>query len=127
MAWWDFGLRIKALAKKEAVIYYGSEEIKRTIARLGNKNYELAEKVRMSQHFSQQAMRMKQRQLWRNIKLFMFISPKNMYLFNAMKFASGLNTEYENSMYHRFENNVDMKYSEKLYENEYAVIYRLKI
>ncbi|RLI77819.1 hypothetical protein DRP05_09080 [Archaeoglobales archaeon] len=127
MAWWDFGLRIKALAKKEAVIYYGSEEIKRTIARPGNKNYEPAEKVRDVATFFTTSNEDEAKAIMEKYEAAYVYFPKNMYLFNAMKFASGLNTEYENSMYHRFENNLDMEYFEKLYENEYAVIYRLKI
>ena len=127
MAWWDFGLRIKALAKKEAVIYYGSEEIKRTIARPGSMNYEPAENVRDVAAFFTTSNEDEAKAIMEKYEAVYVYFPKNRYLFNAMKFASGLDTEYENSMYYRFENNLDMGYFEKLYENEYAVIYRLKI
>ncbi|CAD7771726.1 hypothetical protein AIOGIFDO_01091 [Candidatus Methanoperedenaceae archaeon GB37] len=126
MAWWDFGLRIKALAKKEAVIYYGSEEIKRTIARPGNKNYEPAEKVRDVAAFFTTGNEDEAKAIMEKYEAVYVYLPKNMYLFNAMKLASGLDTEYENSMYYRFENNADIKHFEKLYENEYGVIYKLR-
>jgi|Deesub1362A_J573_1020465.scaffolds.fasta_scaffold02072_11 uncharacterized membrane protein len=128
MAWWDFGLRIKALAKKEAVIYYGSEEIKQTIARPGSMSYEPAEKVRDVAAFFTANNEDEAKALMEKYEAVYVYSPKDkIYLFNAMRLASGSDVEYESSMFYRFENNVDMKYFEKLYENEYAAIYGLKI
>jgi len=128
MAWWDFGLRIKALAKKEAVIYYGSEEIKQTIARPGSMNYEPAEKVRDVATFFTTSNEDEAKTIMEKYEAVYVYFPKDkIYLFNAMKFASGLDAEYENSMYYKFENDANMKYFEKLYENKYAAIYKLKV
>jgi len=128
MAWWDFGLRIKALAKKEPVIYYASEEIKSTIARLCDGGYEPADKVRDVATFFTTNSEDEAKVIMEKYGAVYVYFPKNkVYLFNAMRFASGLDVEYEDSLYYKFENDVQMKYFEKIYENEYAAIYRLKM
>ncbi len=129
MAWWDFGLRIKALAKKEPVIYFASKEIKPTIGRVGfNAQFEPANKVSDVATFFTTNNEDEAKALMEKYGAVYIYFPKKIevYLFDAMRSASGQDGEYENSMYYRFENGVQMEYFEKIYENEYAAIYRLK-
>ena len=126
MAWWDFGLRIKALAKKEPVIYFASKEIKSTVARIANERYEPAEKVRdVAMFFTTDNEEEAKALMEKHEAVYVYFPKNRIHLFNAMEFASGLDVEYENSMFYRFENALELRYFEKIYENEYAVIYKL--
>ncbi|WAM22611.1 MAG: hypothetical protein OI715_00530 (plasmid) [Candidatus Methanoperedens sp.] len=146
LSWWDFELEIKA-AGKEPVISYASEAIKTTIARPASlyDKFELDEKVADVSRFfatdSEDVAKSIAQKYGANI---VYISRQRMHdLFMVMFWTAnpGFNYQnnpdirtpealdkkfYEPSMAYRFNSGMELKYFDKIFENQDVIIYQLK-
>lgn len=146
ISWWDFELEIKA-AGKEPVISYASNDIKLTIARPASlyDKYEPDEKVAdVSRFFTTDSEDTAKSIAGKYGADIIYISRQRMSnLFPVMLMAanSGLNIWnnpdiqspgalekrfYEPSVAYRFNNGAEMRYFEKIFENNDVYIYQLK-
>ncbi len=143
LAWWDYGLEIKA-AGKEPVISYASEAIKITIARPSSlyDKFEQDKKVAdVSRFFATDSEEVAKGIAWKYGANLVYISRQRMNeLISVMMFAADPESmqkqdkktpeEYSEkikpTMAYKLNSGAELNYFDKIFENKDVIIYQLK-
>ena len=144
LAWWDYGLEIKA-AGKEPVISYASEAIKATIARPSSlyDKFEQDEKVAdVSRFFATDSEEVAKGIAGKYGANFVYISRERMNdLIPVMMLGANLNPQNQDinsntpayfetvikpTMAYKFNSSAELNYFDKIFENKDVIIYQLK-
>lgn len=144
LAWWDYGLEIKA-AGKEPVISYASEAIRTTIARPSSlyDKFEQDEKVAdVSRFFATDSEEVARGIAGKYGSNIVYISRQSMnYLIPVMMLGANLNpqnqdissnspeyleTVVKSTMGYKFNSSAELNYFDKIFENKDVIIYQLK-